>query len=130
MLGIVTPDHLVDVNAVKKKKVRFHKDCKYCGCSHDKEDCPAFGKTCNRCGRKNHFVKKCKQNDGNSKSCNRPGVRMTATKGVNLVAILRRLTQLKLTQIVKVAVLAIATVWRIWLIRSNLFSITKTMVDR
>ena len=30
----------------------------------------------------------------------------------------------------KVAVLAIATIWRIWLIRSNLFSITKTIVDR
>ena len=64
MLGIVKPENLVDVNAVKKKKVRFHKDCDYCGRSHDKGDCPAFGKTCNRCGRKNHFAKKCKQNDG------------------------------------------------------------------
>ena len=72
MLGIVTPDCLIDVNAVKKRKVRFHKDCDYCGCSHHKGDCPAFGKTFNRCGRKNHFAKKCKQNDGNSKSCNRP----------------------------------------------------------
>ena len=70
MLGIVTPDRLV--NAVKKKKVRFQKDCDYCGCSHDKGNCPAFGKTCNRCGRKNHFAKKCKQNDSDSKSCNRP----------------------------------------------------------
>ena len=56
MLGIVTPDCLVDVNAVKKK-VRFYKDCDYCGCSHDKGNHPTFGKTCNRCGRKNHFVK-------------------------------------------------------------------------
>ena len=59
MLGIVTPDRLVDVNAVKcNKKVRFHKDCDYCGCSHGMGDCPAYGKFCNRCGRKNHFAKK------------------------------------------------------------------------
>ena len=59
MLGIVTPGHLVDVNAVKKK-VRFQKinDCDYCGCSHDRGNCPGYGKTCNRCGRKNHFAKK------------------------------------------------------------------------
>ena len=72
MLGIVTPDRLVDVNAVKKKKVTFHKDCDYCGHSHDKGNCSAFGKTCNRCGRKNHFANKCKQNNSNSKSRNRP----------------------------------------------------------
>ena len=71
MLGVVTPDHLVDVNAVKKK-VRFHKDCDYCRHSHNKGNCPAFSKTCNRCGRKNHFAKKCKQNDGDSKSHKRP----------------------------------------------------------
>ena len=55
MLGIVTPDCLVDVNAVKKK-VRFQKinDCGYCGCSHDRGNCPAYGKICNRCGNKNH----------------------------------------------------------------------------
>ena len=73
LLGIVTPDRLVDVNIVKKKKVKFQKthDCDYCGCSHDKGNCPAYGKTCNRCGMKNHFAKKCKQNDSNSKSRNR-----------------------------------------------------------
>ena len=71
MLGVVTPDHLVDDNAVKKK-VRFHKDCDYCRHSHNKVNCPAFSKTCNRCGRKNHFAKKCKQNDGDSKSHKRP----------------------------------------------------------
>ena len=75
MLGIVRPDNLVDVNAVKKK-VRFQKinDCDNCGHSHDKGNCPAYGKTCNRCGMKNHFAKKCKQsnNDVESRSHNRP----------------------------------------------------------
>ena len=72
LLGIVRPDNLVDVNAIKKKKIRFQNDCDYCGYSHVKGSCPAYGKTCNRCGRKNHFAKICKQTDNDSKSCNRP----------------------------------------------------------
>ena len=66
---------MVDINAIRKgNRDRSHKisDCGYCGCSHDKGDCPAYGKTCNRCGRKNHFAKKCKQTDKDSKSHNRP----------------------------------------------------------
>ena len=37
-----------------KKKVRFQKinDCNYCGHSHDRGNCPAYGKICNRCGIK------------------------------------------------------------------------------
>ena len=73
MLGIVTPDCLVDINAVKKGRTT-HKvnDCDYCGCSHERGSCPAYGKTCNRCGRKNHFANKCKQTDNDSKSHSRP----------------------------------------------------------
>jgi len=36
--------------------------CKYCGGKHSrkpKEACPAFGKQCNKCGRKNHFQSMC-----------------------------------------------------------------------
>ena len=32
---------------------------KFCGKSHDKGQCPAYGKICNNCGRKNHFESKC-----------------------------------------------------------------------
>ena len=38
-----------------------YSDCKFCGCSHDKGQCPAFGKRCNSCGGKNHFESKCTQ---------------------------------------------------------------------
>ena len=34
-------------------------DCKYCGSNHQRKQCPAFGKTCKSCGKKNHFAKKC-----------------------------------------------------------------------
>ena len=36
-------------------------DCKYCGLSHEKgkNKCPAFGKTCRSCGKKNHYAKVC-----------------------------------------------------------------------
>lgn len=37
--------------------------CKYCGGQHprDKLKCPAFGKVCKSCGRRNHFEKVCMQ---------------------------------------------------------------------
>ena len=38
---------------------QFKADCKFCGKSHDKGQCPAYGKICNNCGRKNHFESKC-----------------------------------------------------------------------
>ena len=40
-----------------------HKRCKYCGQSHtyDKSKCPAFGKLCKACGKRNHFATVCKQ---------------------------------------------------------------------
>ena len=36
--------------------------CKYCGNKHirDKDKCPAYGKSCKGCGKKNHFAKMCK----------------------------------------------------------------------
>ena len=36
------------------------RDCKYCGTNHQHRQCPAYGKTCKSCGRKNHFAKKCR----------------------------------------------------------------------
>ena len=71
MLGIVTPATL-SVEAIhrsfKSKSKSYSKnahtntdytDCKFCGKSHDKGRCPAYGKVCNNCGRKNHFESKC-----------------------------------------------------------------------
>ena len=39
------------------------RDCKYCGWRHErkKEECPAFRKTCNTCGGKDHFGNVCMQ---------------------------------------------------------------------
>ncbi|KAK3770331.1 hypothetical protein RRG08_029984 [Elysia crispata] len=39
------------------------RECRYCGKKHtfNKEECPAWGKTCNHCGGKNHFKIKCKK---------------------------------------------------------------------
>ena len=62
-----------DINVIKKKnpvhgfkgiKKRISKevDCKYCGRKHikEKEDCPAWGKFCRKCGMQNHFAVKCR----------------------------------------------------------------------
>ena len=34
--------------------------CKYCGGSHAPRQCPAYGKTCNSCGKMGHFKKVCR----------------------------------------------------------------------
>ena len=71
MLGIVTPSAL-SVEAVRKgfkthshshSNTHTHTDfsnCKFCGKAHNKKECPAYGKVCNRCGQKNHFESKCR----------------------------------------------------------------------
>ena len=79
MLGIVTPA-AISVEAIhrgfrnksKSKSKGFKSqadftDCRFCGKSHDKGQCPAYGKICNICGRKNHFESKC-QSASRSKS--------------------------------------------------------------
>ena len=35
------------------------RDCKYCCSNHPHKQCPAYGKNCKACGKKNHFAKKC-----------------------------------------------------------------------
>ena len=45
------------------------RDCKYCGTNHQPRQCPAYGKTCKHCGKKNHFAKKC-HSRGQSQSGN------------------------------------------------------------
>lgn len=35
-------------------------NCRYCGRSHKVRECPAFGKNCDRCNKRNHFSIVCK----------------------------------------------------------------------
>ncbi|XP_005100473.1 uncharacterized protein LOC101864152 [Aplysia californica] len=35
------------------------RNCQYCGGSHGRQQCPAYGKTCRECSKKNHFAKMC-----------------------------------------------------------------------
>ena len=39
--------------------------CKFCGYDHapERNKCPAWGKVCKRCKKKNHFAKGCKDKD-------------------------------------------------------------------
>ena len=45
-----------------KEKTSVLSKCKFCGNSHvrDREECPAFGKTCKKCGIDNHFATVCR----------------------------------------------------------------------
>ena len=42
------------------------KQCIYCGQSCEPKKCPAFGKTCNRCKRRNHFTSMCQAKQNSS----------------------------------------------------------------
>ena len=72
MLGITNPG-LVSVDELKKS-TSFNRgkdtskiDCRFCGRSHRKRDCPAYGKECHKCGRKNHFSNMCKESKRDSR---------------------------------------------------------------
>ena len=42
------------------------RSCKYCGKSHSRGNCPAYGKKCQKCGKDNHFKSVCKNGNANS----------------------------------------------------------------
>ena len=62
-----------EINAIKTKKAGNQRQrrvretnrlYRYCGGSHRRGACPAYGQTCEKCGRQNHFSQVCLQ--GNS----------------------------------------------------------------
>jgi len=66
-----------NVNKVKAEKSSkstkvVTKMCKYCGYEHPmlKSKCPAYGKTCSRCKRDNHFAKVCEKRDNRNSQIN------------------------------------------------------------
>ena len=52
---------LIQTNALSKsfQKGPPKKTCGKCGCSHSHGDCPAYGTTCSKCGRPNHWAQQC-----------------------------------------------------------------------
>ena len=62
LLGIVSPNSLTTIDAIKCTFSREGKLCDFCGRNHKrgKQNCLAFGKNYNKCGGKNHFKNVCK----------------------------------------------------------------------
>ena len=50
-------DRELNFNVVHRKKIL---KCTYCGLSHLRGKCPAYGKKCNKCLKNNHFASVCK----------------------------------------------------------------------
>ena len=50
-------DNKRNLNNSRKQDIE---NCKYCGRDHPRRKCPAYGKACNKCGKKNHFSNVCK----------------------------------------------------------------------
>ena len=56
------PEQIHKVTYSKKNSDKFKNKCKFCGKLHEfeKNKCPAYGKMCGKCNRKNHFAAVCK----------------------------------------------------------------------
>ena len=53
-------DHTINkVKASSKYSGNRTKNCKYCGKTHLPRNCPAYGKTCEKCKKQNHFSSVC-----------------------------------------------------------------------
>lgn len=54
-----------DIQAIHRSK-RMIKNCSFCAGNHLQGSCPAYGKICNKCKKKNHFSKACTSKDNRS----------------------------------------------------------------
>lgn len=61
--------------------------CKFCGKRHTKrrEEYPAWGKNCNKCGEKNHFAAKCSLKQSR-RQCGKPFKQKTKKQQVNALS--------------------------------------------
>ena len=83
---------LIQTNALSKsfQKGPPKKTCGKCGCSHSHGDCPAYGTTCSKCGRPNHWAQQCRSSGrrnsstGHSPSPGRPQNRQRCFSGYKL----------------------------------------------
>ena len=48
------------------------KNCNYCGISHNRGNCPAYGKRCQKCGKENHFKSVCKSGSLDKRDHSKP----------------------------------------------------------
>ena len=53
--GDKTADYL-ESSGRQTDKLALIKNCKFCGRTHNRGNCPAYGKECNHCKKKNHFA--------------------------------------------------------------------------
>jgi len=70
-LASAAPEQPADVDEIRKRNYSNNfqpkkhtmdiiNNCHSCGSSHRRRHCPAYGKSCNKCGKSNHFAKVCR----------------------------------------------------------------------
>ena len=50
---------------------RYSSSCQYCGLVHKPRSCPAYGKSCRKCGKRNHFATVCRSTQPSRPSTSR-----------------------------------------------------------
>ena len=54
-------------NGRSRRERETIRSCRYCGGSHRRGDCPAYGQTCKKCVRRNHFSQVCLQRNSSQR---------------------------------------------------------------
>lgn len=52
----------IPVDSIRKKSSDNKSSCRYCGYTHERGRCPAYGKICSLCQKRNHFARVCSKN--------------------------------------------------------------------
>ena len=55
----------VPVETEKTDDVKRIAECKFCGSSHNRGSCPAYGATCHKCNGRNHYARCCLKSRSN-----------------------------------------------------------------
>ncbi|PIK59033.1 hypothetical protein BSL78_04060 [Apostichopus japonicus] len=58
-----------------------NRECGNCGLVHKSKQCPAFGQTCNNCGKRNHWRKKCRSKPSVNRAANKQAHEIYANAG-------------------------------------------------
>ena len=57
-----------DTSKQEDRKPNWVNNCTYCSTTHNKSNCPAYKKNCEKCGKHGHFAKMCRSKNKNPRN--------------------------------------------------------------
>ena len=66
----IKQEHVDEISHKEKNATSYQhnkEECRYCGMSHGRNSCPAYGKKCAARGKSNHFARVCRSERRNTR---------------------------------------------------------------